>query len=108
MKRIAPPVSTDRLRQLSHAVTEQDWSEFSMRVPVETQRDADVVLSVAADEIEALRDTVAELQSVLRHEAKYCYRYAVLYMFGDQERAARHRERGDRLMAAAQQQGGAA
>lgn len=45
-----------RLRELSIAVTKADWSEFSMRVPVEQDRDADLVLDRAAREIERLRE----------------------------------------------------
>lgn len=55
MKRIVPPVSTARLRQLAKAVAAADWSEFSMRVPAEPDRDADLVLIDAADEIDRLR-----------------------------------------------------
>ncbi len=43
----------DRLDVLAHAVTEANWSEFSMRVPVEPERDADCVLSSAARELRA-------------------------------------------------------
>ena len=46
----------ERLRELAHAVTlgEDGWHEFTMRVPAEPKRDADLVLSSAADLIEAL------------------------------------------------------
>lgn len=43
----------DRLDVLVHAVTEARWSEFSMRVPAEPSRDADLVLSQAAIELRA-------------------------------------------------------
>ena len=33
-----------RLKALSTAVAEQNWSEFTMRVPAEPSRDADIVL----------------------------------------------------------------
>lgn len=52
-----------RLRELSHAVTQGPDAirrECSMRVPAEPDRDADLVLSSAADEIERLRAEVAE------------------------------------------------
>ena len=42
-----------RLRELSNAVTRADWNEFSMRIPVEKDRDADFVLLQAADKISA-------------------------------------------------------
>ena len=51
-----------RLRELSHAVTQGPDAirrECSMRVPAEPDRDADLVLSSAADEIERLRAEVA-------------------------------------------------
>ena len=37
-----------RLKELSRAVTEQRWQEFSMRVPAEPLRDADLVMDRAA------------------------------------------------------------
>lgn len=37
-----------RLVQLAKAVSRQQWNEFDMRVPAEPQRDADLVLSRAA------------------------------------------------------------
>ena len=43
----------ERLRQLAHAAADGQWREFSMRVPAEPDRDADLVLAKAADEIEA-------------------------------------------------------
>jgi hypothetical protein len=43
----------ERLDVLAHAVTEARWSEFSMRIPVEPNRDADCVLSQAAIELRA-------------------------------------------------------
>lgn len=53
------PVDTERLLRLSRAVADRDWSEFSMRVPAEPQRDADLVLSAAADELSVLRARLA-------------------------------------------------
>ena len=50
-----------RLRELSNAVTRADWNEFSMRIPVEKDRDADFVLLQAADKIEALEADAARL-----------------------------------------------
>jgi hypothetical protein len=38
-----------RLKELAHAVTEERWCEFSMRVPAQPLRDADLVLTRAAD-----------------------------------------------------------
>lgn len=37
-----------RLRLLSKAITERNMSEFTMRVPAEVDRDADLVLAEAA------------------------------------------------------------
>ena len=50
-----------RLRELSNAVTRADWNEFSMRIPVEKDRDADFVLLQAADKIEALEADAARM-----------------------------------------------
>ena len=50
-----------RLRELSNAVTRADWNEFSMRIPVEKDRDADFVLLQAADKIAALEADAARL-----------------------------------------------
>lgn len=52
---------TNRLRELAHAVADQRWSEFSMRVPADHGRDADLVLMRAADEITQLRAENASL-----------------------------------------------
>jgi len=43
-----------RLRELSHAAADGRWSEFSMRVPAEPERDADLVLQTVANELERL------------------------------------------------------
>lgn len=50
-----------RLRELSDAVTggrAATESEFSMRVPAECDRDADLVLAEAAERLEALEDAL--------------------------------------------------
>lgn len=59
------PVNTNRLRELAHAVTlgPEGRHEFSMRVPAEPERDADLVLSSAADEIDSQRARIAELEA---------------------------------------------
>lgn len=49
-----------RLKQLAHAVADEDWSEFSLRVPADSERDADLVLLRASKEIESLRAELAE------------------------------------------------
>ena len=49
-----------RLKQLAHAVADEDWSEFSLRVPADSERDADLVLLRASKEIESLRTELAE------------------------------------------------
>ena len=43
-----------RLRELSQAAADGRWSEFSMRVPAEPERDADLVLQTAANELQRL------------------------------------------------------
>ena len=55
-----------RLRELSNAVTRADWNEFSMRIPVEKDRDADFVLLQAADKIAALEADAARYRLVRR------------------------------------------
>lgn len=52
-----------RLKQLAHAVADEDWSEFSMRVPADSERDADLVLLRASKEIESLRAELAECRA---------------------------------------------
>lgn len=50
---------------------------------------------------------IAALREALKSEADYCYGWAKHYAATNPERAARHRERGDRLSAALQgEQGG--
>lgn len=55
-----------RLRQLADAVTQGRDAvarEFTMHVPAEPERDADLVLSKAADEIDRLRAEVDALRA---------------------------------------------
>ncbi len=54
-----------RLRELSNAVTRADWNEFSMRIPVEKDRDADFVLLQAADKLAALEADAARLREAM-------------------------------------------
>lgn len=54
---------TKRLRQLGHAVADGRMDEFTMRVPAEPDRDADIVLCAASDEIIRLRARIAEIES---------------------------------------------
>jgi hypothetical protein len=49
-----------RLREIADAIARGDRSELTMRVPAEPDRDADLVVSWAADEIERLRNELAE------------------------------------------------
>lgn len=60
-----------RLRELSNAVTRADWNEFSMRIPVEKDRDADFVLLQAADKIEALEADAARLKFLVQYLVDY-------------------------------------
>jgi hypothetical protein len=53
-----------RLREIADAIARGDRSELTMRVPAEPDRDADLVVSWAADEIERL----CEALRVERHE----------------------------------------
>ena len=57
-------VICERLRELSEAVTTSDSKvrrEFTMRVPAEVDRDADIVLSAAADRLAAAEQRLAEI-----------------------------------------------
>ena len=56
-----------RLRELSNAVTRADWNEFSMRIPVEKDRDADFVLLQAADKLAALEADAARMDWIQKH-----------------------------------------
>jgi len=49
-------------------------------------------------EINRLRLETSRLRAVIEREAEYCYGWAAsAEMMGDDDRAKRHRERGDRL-----------
>jgi len=48
-----------RLRELSNAVADGNQGEFTMRIPADPRRDADIVLSKAADELERLEAELA-------------------------------------------------
>jgi len=51
-------------------------------------------------EINSLQLEASRLKAVIEREAEYCYGWAAsAEMMGDDDRAKRHRERGDRLMA---------
>ena len=53
----------------------------------------------AASVIDKLRAEVRKLRATIEREAEYCYGWAAsAEMMGDDDRAKRHRERGDRLM----------
>lgn len=71
---------TNRLRELADAVTrgpDAVASEFTMSVPARPERDADLVLSAAADEIERLRATLERQQ--LSYERERCAQRVVLH-----------------------------
>jgi hypothetical protein len=44
-----------RLNELAHCVADGKLSEFTMRIPAECDRDADIVLSEAANRIETMQ-----------------------------------------------------
>ena len=105
----------ERLRELSHAVTlgEKGRSEFTMRVPVDEERDADIVLSNAADEIESLRadkerleglivaykeslDTYEQVLETHGHDAAKKHLYpAIDNIVAEGDRIRKEREKGD-------------
>ena len=45
-------VLVERLKELAHATTKENWREFDMRLPAEPLRDADLVLTRTADLLE--------------------------------------------------------
>lgn len=53
-KDIPTEVICDRLEELSNAVSSRKMDEFTMRVPAELDRDADLVLSTAAKRLREL------------------------------------------------------
>ena len=55
-------VNTDRLRQLAHCAADGKHVELGQLIPPRPDRDADLVLSAAADEIDRLRAEVAGLK----------------------------------------------
>ena len=59
---------TERLRQLSIAVADQNWREFSMRVPAEPDHDADIVIMKAAMLIESRDAEVVSLTNQRDYE----------------------------------------
>ena len=59
---------TERLRQLSTAVADQNWREFSMRAPAEPDRDADIVIMQAAMLIESRDADVVSLTNQRDYE----------------------------------------
>ena len=56
------PVNTDRLRQLAHCAADGKHVELGQLIPPRPDRDADLVLSAAADEIDRLRAENAALK----------------------------------------------
>lgn len=55
-----------RLREIVDAITKGNRDELTMRVPAEPDRDADLVISWAADEIERLRTECNNLEAEAR------------------------------------------
>jgi hypothetical protein len=55
-----------RLKELAHAVTKENWREFDMRVPAEPLRDADLVLTRAAELLQHLAEWKASALAVER------------------------------------------
>lgn len=53
-----------RLKELAIAVSDRKLDEFTMRIPAELDRDADLVLSIAADRLEAITFTPEGLEGL--------------------------------------------
>ena len=64
-----------RLRELCQAVVAHDMSQFTMSIPAEPDRDADLVLAVAAMRIEELAIENAALITTLEGVQKDAARY---------------------------------
>jgi len=83
--RTASDVPTDvictRLNELAYALTHRDkcnWqSEFTLRVPAEFDRDADIVMSIAAERLKADAVRIAELEAALADSHAVVVRQAV-------------------------------
>ena len=67
-----------RLRELCQAVVAHDMSQFTMSIPAEPDRDADLVLAVAAMRIEELAVENAALTTILEAAKKDAERYRAL------------------------------
>jgi len=61
-----------RLIALSDAAANRDWNEFSMRVPAEPERDADLVLTSAAQELVSLAEENARLRESAQQIEREC------------------------------------
>jgi len=88
------PVIITRLRELSLAVTEERWSEFSMSIPIRRHRDADVVLADAADWIAQSLSEREELAGLIMRLRNALLEDFYLGELGDQAFAAAERLRG--------------
>lgn len=74
MEEVPTAALADRLMELSRFVAANDFSDFSMRVPAELDRDADVVMSGAALRLLQLEQELEQerkrLDWALKHGAK--------------------------------------
>lgn len=61
---IPTSVIAKRLYELADAVAIRDMSEFSMSIPVQLDRDADVVISEAAKRLRALDELIGAAKSI--------------------------------------------
>ena len=68
----------ERLNVLGQAVADRNWGEFSMRVPAEPNRDADLVISRAAQVIreQAARSPEKWLHNSRPQAARYLTKHA--------------------------------
>lgn len=56
-KDVPTSVLIERLKELSKAVADNNIGEFTMNIPVEVDRDADIVLAEAARRLELFKET---------------------------------------------------
>lgn len=61
-----------RLERLAHAAAEHDWSEFSMRIPADAARDADLVMYEASKRLMSLQ-ALADADTILRELVEVTY-----------------------------------
>lgn len=82
---------------LSHLTAELDTTSDDCKLCGSSCNERDELIKCER-EINSLRLETSRLRAVIEREAEYCYGWAAsAEMMGDDDRAKRHRERGNRL-----------